>query len=45
MGVPKPAAPIAEPAPSLQGREEVKPMYDMMRVRDAGLLGGKGTSA
>lgn len=30
MGVPKPAAPIAEPAPSLQGREEVKLMYDMM---------------
>lgn len=30
MGVPKPKAPVAEPAASLQGRDEVKLMYDMM---------------
>ena len=30
MDVPKPKAPVAEPAASLQGRDEVKLMYDMM---------------
>ena len=30
MGVPKPAAPIREPEAGLQGKEEVKLMYDMM---------------
>ena len=30
MDVPKPRAPVAEPAASLQGRDEVKLMYDMM---------------
>ena len=30
MSVPKPKAPIPEPAASLQGREEVRLMYDLM---------------
>ena len=30
MGIPKPKAPLAEPSASLQGREEIKLMYDLM---------------
>ena len=30
MGVPRPKAPLAEPAPGLQGKEEIKLMYDLM---------------